>query len=288
MAQLAPELADERLQRAAHGVEKQVWLVGSRHMLRLPRSARAARRMEVERRVLRRIHGCLPLPTPELLAVSEAPDADLCRRAPGRPLDWREWAALPMTTRRAVRAPFGEFLASLHAAMSLEEARGLGVRELLWPPIEQVREVLDGRMGEPAREALLEGVLDAAPRFQREPREKVLLHGDLSHHNIAFDAESLRPTGVFDFADVSVGDAHRDLRYDPGLEEGDDTAVRAYERARGGGVSISRPLQRAWHAWSALANLAWSLRNEGEELQRARFGWVDAVAAWDRRFLDEL
>ena len=286
LREMAPELVVEPLRPSATGVEKAVWHVGRHHVLRVPRTDGAAERMAVERRVLERIAGRCTLPTPEVVAVEAERGVDLCRKAPGEPLDWRQWPGLGEARKRALLRPFGEFVASLHEALPVEEARALGVRELVWPPAQKLADDLTGRTRTPGQAALLEVALAAAPALHAAPGELVLLHHDLSHHNIGFDPDTGAITGVFDFGEALLGEPVRDLRYDPGLELGDDSAVRAYEEARG--VSLSRDRQRAWHAWSALSNLAWSLANEDAELQAMRFGWVDAVAAWDLSFFEAL
>ena len=130
---------------------------------------------------------------------------------------------------------------------------------------------------------LLDAVVEVVPGLSLTACRTVALHNDLSHHNVGFDTRSSLATGVFDFAGAVVGDPHRDLRYDPSIEFEGDAMLRAYEEARGLEMSLGR--QRAWHAASALENLRWSLDNEDEVLQGARWGWVDAVAAWDLRVL---
>ncbi len=280
LARLDPSLAEQPLRRSALGAEKIVWQVGDAHVLRVARNGEVAARMAGERRILEAIAGRLLLPTPSPVAVSEDEGADLCRKAPGEPLDWEAFAALGDAARDRLPDRFGRFVASLHRAIEACEARARGIPELRFAPNERpdvMESVLRAPLRGSAGEDLLSRVLALAPDLMAPVPEPVLLHDDLSHHNIGFDAEGTMRS-VFDFAGGGLGDRHRDLRYAPGLGEGDDGAALAYEQASG--IAISRRRQRAWHAFSALANLAYSLTSEPEALQTVRRAWVASVAAW--------
>ncbi len=282
---LAPELAEAPRRRAAQGFHKQVVFVGDAHVLRIPRQPGFRGPLETERRVLGRIEGRLCLPTPRVVAVDPESGADLCVRAPGEALDWRAWGRLGPAARTRASERFGRFLAELHLEVDADEAAALGVSPAEPPDADALRARLAHVLRAGRRALLLEATLDAIPRLRAPVVEPRLLHGDLSHHNIGYDLETSRPVGVFDFGMARVGDPHRDLRYDPGLERADPRVVDEYVAT--GGPPISRARQRAWHAWSALDNLAHSLAHEGPELQAARWGWVDAVAAWDPASLEE-
>jgi aminoglycoside phosphotransferase (APT) family kinase protein len=283
---LAPKLGAAELHPASGGSSKIVWHVGEEHILRIPLHVFASDAMQVERRLLTRLHGTLGLATPLPIAVDNARGCDLCQMAPGRPLDWKQWAQLGAAEKAKLALPFAHFLARLHAEIPADEANALGVPDYVVPNIETLSDRLAKRLGSPARLRLLDSVTAAVPSMAAPGPPLVLLHNDFSHHNIGFDLESSEAVGVFDFGSAFVGDLHRDLRYDPGIPIADDTVVRTYEALSG--VQVSRPRQRAWHALSALENLAYSLDHEGPELQAARWGWVDAVAAWDLGFFDAL
>lgn len=285
LASLAPDLARLPLSRAVLGVEREVWHVGDDHVLRSASGTASRDRMRVERWVLERLSGRLPVETPRVLAVSSDESSDLCRKAPGEPMTWRQWGALSLAAKRAVCEPMGRIVAALHETVLASEARDLGVVDFGLPGLEHLSDRLADRLETALQRRLLARVVASASHLQELPMGQTILHDDLSHHNLAFDPATHAITGVFDFAGTAVGDPHRDLRYDPGLEIGDDAMVRAYEQARG--VSVSRSRQRHWHALSALENLAWSLENEGEELQEVRRGWVRAVAAWSPDVFEE-
>jgi aminoglycoside phosphotransferase (APT) family kinase protein len=281
--ELAPELCDAPLARATMGAEREVWFVGDDHVLRLASLASSLTRIQFERCLLARLEGALPVRTPVVIAVSADESCDICRKAPGDPMDWRAWMRLTRLEKHRVCGPMGRLAAALHDALPAEEASMMGIPAYEVPEPESLRSALAGSLRTPAQQQLLDAVSEEMPSLANAGGASVVLHNDLSHHNIGFDPGSPDITGVFDFAGAAVGDPHRDLRYDPALEYGGDSMLRAYEEARG--VSMSRARQRGWHALSALENLRWSLGHEGAELQAVRWGWVDAVAAWDLRTL---
>ena len=286
LAKLAPHLVGEaRVSATIGGSDKRVFFVGQDYILRSPRHDLVRQRIEVEQRVLRRLEGRLCLPTPRLVAVDPETGADLCLKAPGDVVGWRAWGELGRSARSKLGRSFGRFLADLHAEIPATEALGMGVPEYTLPDSASLEDRLAAVMKGARRKQLLSAVLATLPWLGEETREPVLLHGDFSHHNIGFELPSMKAVGVFDFGGAHVGDPHRDLRYDPGLEGNDRLVVDEYEAA--GGQSISRPRQRAWHALSALQNLIHSLANEGPELQAARWGWVDSVASWDLTSLED-
>ena len=285
LSRLAPHLVEAARVSATMGAHKRVFFVGQDYILRIPRDDLVRQRLEIERRVLRRLEGRLCLPTPRVVAVDPETGADLCIKAPGHVIDWRAWGKLGKSGRARLGRSFGRFLADLHAEIPATEALDMGVSEYSLPDGAFLEENLACVMKTSRRKDLLSAVLATLPRLGEHTREPVLLHDDFSHHNIGFELPSMKAVGVFDFGGAQVGDPHRDLRYDPGLEGDERLVVDEYEAA--GGQPISRGRQRAWHALSALENLIHSLANEGPELQAARWGWVDSVASWDQTTLEE-
>lgn len=276
--QLAPGLSAGPFVPAPAGYDKSVCFVGEDHMVRVARHEVGRTRMVTERRVLARLGGRLgPVRVPEVVAVTEDEYADVCRRTPGVALDWRQWAGVTPQRKAALGEPVGAALAALHDAFDGEAVAALGLPAPR-PYITGGLVALRGRTGDPARELLLDRVLEVWDRERGSGSPDVVLHTDLGLHNLSLDPESLELRGIFDFGDAAVGDLHLDLRYDPTFEVGGDALVRAYTRDRG--VAVSARRQALLHAMAALGNLLHSIDHEEPALQTARRRWVDAVAAW--------
>lgn len=286
LSRLEPSLVDRPWAAAKMGSQKLVYFVGQDHILRIPVNDSVRLELEIEQRLLKRLEGRLCLPIPKIVSVDPETGADLCFKAPGEIISWQFWGDLGASRRSKVGRSFGHFLANLHSEITADEAISIGVPEYKPPELEYFQEHLSRVMKGRRREYLLSSVIAVLPKLSVYKLVPVLLHNDFSHHNIGFELPNMKAIGVFDFGDAHVGDPHRDLRYDPGLDRDEYIVVNEYEES--GGQPISRARQRAWHAVSVLENLIYSLANEGHELQAARWGWVDFVSGWDLTCFDSL
>jgi aminoglycoside phosphotransferase (APT) family kinase protein len=87
--------------------------------------------------------------------------------------------------------------------------------------------------------------------------DRVLVHGDVGLHNLAFDPESDSVNGIFDYDSAAWTDRHHDFRYllfDVGREDMLDAALGVYEPATGRSVDRSRI--RLYNAACAISFLA--------------------------------
>jgi aminoglycoside phosphotransferase (APT) family kinase protein len=69
---------------------------------------------------------------------------------------------------------------------------------------------------------------------RRREADRALAHSDLSFHNMAIDAASLKLCGLFDYEDAAWADRHHDFRYlvfDFDRCELLDAAISVYEAA---------------------------------------------------------
>lgn len=200
------------------GWDSVVFEVNRRWIFRFPKRAAVERSHDVERALLPRLGGKLPLPIP-------CPSRD-GRPAPGFPFRFMGYERLEGTA--GILLPldavdldecgrqFGEFLTALHA-FPLDEARSLGV-----PNGE-----LDGRFAsrrEKVESRLHEFVDMLSPSLRRRARrfldaplptssagEPCLVHDDLCDGHVLVDTASRRVAGVIDWGDLSVGDPASDF-----------------------------------------------------------------------------
>ncbi len=286
LTRLEPSLADSSWVRAIAGSQKRVYFIGQNHILRIPFNESVRRELEIEQQLLKRLEDRLCLPVPKLIAVDPETGSDLCLKTPGEVITWQVWGEMGPSGRSKVGHYFGHFLADLPSEVSLDEALSIGVPEYTPPVPDYFQENLARVITCGRHEYLLNSVLAVLPGLCKQTLKPVLLHNDFAHHNIGFELPGMKAVGVFDFGDAHIGDPHRDLRFDPGLECDEYIVVNEYEKS--GGQQISRARQRAWHAVSALECLIHSLANEGPDLQAARWGWIDYVSNWDLTCFDEV
>ncbi|HVN37482.1 MAG TPA: aminoglycoside phosphotransferase family protein [Myxococcota bacterium] len=285
LARAAPRLASEPIAERARSDEKTVWSIGATHIARRANAEWVRPLFLREHRLLRHLDGRVSLDIPMLVISTPDGGLDLFRKAPGEPVGHEWWPRRDPASQRRIAGQLGRFLAELHALVPAGAASAMGFERSFWSfSASWVEERLRGRLESPAQRSLLEDLLRAAPRIHAEGLPPALLHDDFSHHNLGFSDDGEHAVGVFDFTEARIGDPHRDLRYAYTFEPFAETMIQAYERTRG--IRLDRNRLRAWHAWSALAYLAWELHEGDPRRLPMRWGWVDHVAAWDRNFLD--
>ena len=280
----APHLLGEAIEERARSEEKTVWSVGD-HVVRRANSTPVRDLFRREHRLLHHVRGRVSLGVPTPLFITATGEFDILKKAPGEPVGFEWWPSLDAASQERIAGHFGRFLAELHEIFPFETARVMGFERSFWPPsADWIESRLRGRLVSPERRTLLEGVVRAAPWIHAEVLPPVLLHDDFCHHNAGFSDDGKQVLGAFDFTHARIGDPHRDLRYAFTFEPFAETMIREYERTRG--LELDRRRLRAWHAWSALAYLAWDLTEGDAQRLPMRWGWVDQLAAWGRDFLD--
>jgi len=280
----APQLLGEPIEERARSEDKTVWSVGG-CVVRRANSAPVRDLFRREHRLLHHVRGRVSLGVPTPLFITATGEFDILEKAPGEPVAFEWWASLDAVSQEGIASHFGRFLAEFHELFPLETASAMGFERSFWPPSASWIETrLRGRLDSPERRSLLEDLLRVAPWLHEEALPPVLLHDDFCHHNAGFSEDGKQVLGAFDFTHARIGDPHRDLRYAFTCEPFAETMIREYERTRR--LQLDRRRLRAWHAWSALAVLAWELHEGDSRRLPMRWGWVDQVAAWDRDFLD--
>lgn len=201
------------LERFAEG-SVPVYAVGAEHVLKLFPAA-SARDGVVEERVLTRLDGALPIPTPAVRAAGE--DANgwryvLMSRMPGEGLA-PAWPRVPQGDRERIARDCGEALAALHALDPEPLADTLGPGD--WPAF-----LARQRAGAVARQrerGLAEHWLEQIPDFLAvtplpAAPGRALLHTEFMREHLLTDpADGWRLTGLIDFEPAMIGDPAYDL-----------------------------------------------------------------------------
>ena len=176
---------------------------------------------------------------------------------------------------RELAEDVGRAYGELHRAISLEEARALGVpAQSEFSGIDGVvARLSDALAGDGQREFLLA----AAAKLKELPAGHEFLsftHGDPWGGNFAVDEQTGRLKGLFDFGEAAIDDWHCDLRYLYSFgREFRRHAEASYAEATGNRPSAERTA--LYHALSAFLALDRELgRDEPIHLDR-RTKWVE-------------
>ena len=106
---------------------------------------------------------------------------------------------------------------------------------LNWPePTNPVMERIAKVVNDRALVAAIGQMLDGYELLAVEPKDRVLVHGDLGLHNVAMQGDEV--AGVFDYDGAAWTDRHHDFRYLTCLwerEEMREAALAVYEPAVG-------------------------------------------------------
>ena len=212
-----PDLAPFWVEPFGQGWDNTAYLVNGTHVFRFPRRKIAVDLLETEARLLPAVAQSLPLAISAPTHLG-APSAAYKWPFAGYPIVPGKTACGVRATRaqRVALAPaLGEFLAALHN-FDPDQARALGA-----PPDTIRRADLSYRKAQTAERiesAAAAGLLDdpqacrvllAGLPEDLEPRDDVLVHGDLYARHFVLDGMSL--AGVIDWGDVHLGEPGLDL-----------------------------------------------------------------------------
>jgi Phosphotransferase enzyme family len=235
-----------------------VVLPGER-IARFPASESGSRRLAVERCVLRLIADRCSFRVPRTLFVSEA-GFEVRQMVPGRCDPWGLFERCKQDRELAQRVgrSLGGILAEQHMAIGKAEVTGLLPRRVAWPErSDWIRERLPGVVEDVDLVVIMGRTVERYEAVAVEAGDRVLVHGDVGLHNLAFDPETDTVNGIFDYDGAAWADRHQDFRYllfDVGREDTLDAALGVYEPATG--RTIDRERIRLYNAACAVSYLA--------------------------------
>ncbi len=210
---------------------------------------------DTEVAVLRHLHGRLGLPTPALLAqgLLEGWGYVVMSKLPGRALE-QGWTELPLAARRSLAAELGRAAAALHR-LPVAGLPPLAMRWADFLPKQRAKCIERHRS-----HGVSEAILAELPALLAEPlpaEGMVLLHTELTSHNVLFDVDgdgAPRLSGLCDFEPAMLGAPEYDLvAIAIFLARGDGSILRAALEAYGYAPDqIDRGLQRRLLAYTLL------------------------------------
>ena len=242
-----------------------VVVIGRDEVLRLPRTADAAGRLDLTARLGRALGSRLPIPIPQphvhSITTSEAGSFSIERRLPGEPLSPAVVSELSTATQRSLARQLFAFLQALHG-IDLDGLRAEAPLPVV-NPREEWNEIVRRARTELAAwwsPALERRFLDEAVQFETTFDDGVvatLRHGDFGGANILFDRERQRVTAILDFELAGEGDPVYDYASASTLGAVvaavlfDAAGLHASQRRRTASYRAGFPLQEALFAVAA-------------------------------------
>lgn len=195
-----------------HGRDSVVADVNDAWIFKFPRHEYGAHQLEKEARTLAYFGERLELRIPELTTHTDTYFYSCHPKIPGDSLTSQAYQELTEAERDALAKTLALFFTQIHST-SLEEARSalrLERREK-WKPSSEIIAIVEPLV--PAH--IHPHIRETMTRFDAmEPNGgyDVIGHFDAHGRNMAFDFRSKTLAGLFDFADIGIGDFHKDLQ----------------------------------------------------------------------------
>ncbi|MEI4470621.1 phosphotransferase family protein [Frigidibacter sp. MR17.24] len=240
---------------------------------KIPRHAAAADRLRREAGLLPLIAAAVPVAVPAPRLDDWQPPMTLHHKIPGEALTPALYALLTPAERDRLAQELARFHLGLHRMDPAPLAR-LGAREV--PALLDVAAIRAAAMPllpaamRPRAAQSLRMIDELGP----DPLGQVFGHFDGHGGNMAYDPDTRRLNGLFDFADAGFGELHRDF-VPAGFVSPDlsDRLVAAYARESGLAVDAGRVrLLTAAHRLSELA--------EAADMPEAIPGRIRSLAQW--------
>jgi aminoglycoside phosphotransferase len=216
-------------------------------------------RLNVERRVLRLLAERCSFRIPGILFESEA-GWDLRAIVPGDSDPKALYDSIRQDQRlaRRIGRELGLILAEQHTRVAEADVGSWLPSQPAWPePNAWIGQRLPDVLDDKELLAEIDRVLAAYEAVVVDPKDRVLVHGDLGVHNLAVDPKTADLVGLFDYGEACWADRHHDFRYlvcgqeqEPLLE----AALSVYEPATG--RTLSRERIQLYNAMCAVCFLA--------------------------------
>lgn len=215
---------------------------------------------EREIKLLAALKGKFHVQIPVIEYVFQEPMGVCYRKIVGQELTLEELRLLSKPEHDLLVNDMAQFFADLHSAISVNEARRIGIEESFSRNyIDVIRERLLPFVEEADIREFAQACLLAYE--QLVPTDDiVVLHTDISPDNMAFDLEKKKLIGVFDFSDVAIGDVNLEfvhlLKFDQDFTK---QIVDSYTMKTGRLCDLGRT--RLYKQLNTLADFAFQLEN---------------------------
>lgn len=208
MAKQVPDLSIQSLTLHSNGWDHFVAEINGEWIVRFPRSDKYLPILQREKILLDHIRPQISLPIPFYEHMGSQIAFGAYRKLQGEPLTETVYGSLSPENRQSVAESLALFFTQLHHT-SIEVARDLGY-PLYHLPLNWIEYDLLTTLEGPIKR-IVEEALNYARQNPVQNKKLVLLHNDIHGENIAFQQDSNKITGIFDFSDAAIGDFTIDL-----------------------------------------------------------------------------
>ncbi len=199
----APGLTVNSMTFISEGWTNFVVDINDEWIFRFPRDEKFLPILERERLLLDRLrnHVSVSIPYYEFTGTKTAFVG--YRKIPGEALHKNLYVTLSEDARQGIADTLALFLTQMHQAISLNEARSLGYEESKIP----IQLIESSLLATLPSDDLKRMVSEALTYLKEHPHNEhfVLLHNDFNGDNIAFDLNTQKINGVFDFSNAAIG-----------------------------------------------------------------------------------
>lgn len=230
-----PDLAAARFTLLTTGWDSLAVDVDDRLIFKFPRHAAAEQRLVTEASLLRIIRPSVNLAVPDMTIHAGPPLFSSHAKIPGEHLLTEHYRHLDPYAHSHLSGSLALFYSQIHA---LEPARmtAAGARPIHdWSTPDEVARRIEPLLPEPLK-PFAHQTIDAWSRLGPDPLGTTFGYFDGHGWNMAFDHDSNRLDGLYDFADAGIGDVHREFVYSNWiarrLTEHIVTAYEIYTRRR--------------------------------------------------------
>lgn len=229
---------------------------------------------EREIQLLNMLKGKFHVKIPEIEFVFQDPIGIGYRKILGGELTIDYLRSLSESRYQKLVDDIAQFFADLHSAISLEEARAIGIEDSFSKNyIDVIKERLLPALADSDIRTFAQTCLSKFD--QLSPADHlVVLHTDLSPDNMAFEFEKEQLNGVFDFSDVAIGDLNLEFvhlwKFDPVFAK---QITESYSKKTGRTCDLERT--KLYKQLNMLADFAFQFKNE--EIYQS---YVDTIRGW--------